>query len=96
MTIESPFLNDISACKLTMRKMGKKINKHYSTKRDIKKNKEQNQDILHILKSRNLPNFIIDPLKKRRTFDLNFVKNFTISNTASLDDVIKMTSTQEN
>jgi len=76
--------------------MRKKISKHFSITRDVKKSKEQNQDILNILKSRNLPNFVIDPLKKRRTFDLNFLKNVTISSFASLDDVIQMTCNQEN
>lgn len=96
MNIESPFLKEISACKVMMRKMRKKISKHFSIARDFKKGKEQNHDILNILKSRNLPNYVIDPLKKRRTFDLNFLKSLTVSSVASLDDVIQMTCNQEN
>lgn len=66
-----------------MRKLRKKIYKHISTSGAVKKSKEQNQDILNILKSRNLPNFLIDPLKKKRTVDFNFLKNVMISNMAS-------------
>lgn len=66
-----------------MRKLRKKIYKHFSSTRAVKKSRDQNQDILNILKSRNLPNFVIDPLKKKRTIDFNFLKNVMISNMAS-------------
>lgn len=96
-SIESPFIKEIPECKVLMRKLRKKIYKHVSTNRAVcKKNRDQNQDILNILKSRNLPNFVIDPLKKKRAIDFNFLKNIMISNTASLDEISKMTSNQEN
>lgn len=66
-----------------MRKLRKKIYKHLSSTCAVKKSRDQNQDILNILKSRNLPNFVIDPLTKKRTIDFNFLKNVMISNMAS-------------
>lgn len=79
-----------------MRNIKNKITMHFSIAKHINKNKEQNQDLLNILKSPNLPNFIIDPLKKRKTFAKFFLKNVTISKFTSLEDVIKMTCKQEN
>lgn len=79
-----------------MRKLRKKIYKHFSSTRTVKKSRDQNQDILNILKSRNLPNFVIDPLKKKRTIDFNFLKNVMISNMASPEEIAKLTSNQEN
>lgn len=79
-----------------MRKLRKKIYKHFSATRTVKKSRDQNQDILNILKSRNLPNFVIDPLKKKRTIDFNFLKNVMISNMASPEEIAKLTSNQEN
>lgn len=79
-----------------MRKLRKKIYKHFSTTRTVKKSRDQNQDILNILKSRNLPNFVIDPLKKKRMIDFNFLKNVMISNMASPEEIAKLTSNQEN
>ena len=79
-----------------MRTLRKKIYKHFSTTRTVKKSRDQNQDILNILKSRNLPNFVIDPLKKKRMIDFNFLKNVMISNMASPEEIAKLTSNQEN
>jgi hypothetical protein len=81
--ISSPFLNEIQECRVVMKKLRKKIHKHFLTVSPNRKSKEQNNDLLNILKSRNLPNFVIDPLKKKRSVDFNFLKNVMISNMAS-------------
>ena len=66
-----------------MRKLRKKIHKHLAATPTAKKAKDHNQNLMGILKSRNLPNFVIDTLKKKRTVDFNFLKNVTVSSMAT-------------
>lgn len=66
-----------------MRKLRKKIHKHLAATPPAKKAKDHNQNLMGILKSRNLPNFVIDTLKKKRTVDFNFLKNVTVSSMAT-------------
>ena len=79
-----------------MRKLRKKIYKHLLVSGPAKKSKESNQNLLGILKSRNLPNYILDPLKKRRSIDFNFLKNVVVPDMASPEEIAKLTSNQEN
>jgi hypothetical protein len=74
-----------------MRKLRKKIYKHLVSVGPAKKGKEQNQNLMGILKTRNLPNFLIDILKKKRTIDFNFLKNVTVSSMASPEEIAKLT-----
>ena len=61
-----------------------------------KKSKDSNQNLLAILKSRNLPNFVLDPLKKRRNIDFNYLKNVIVSDMASPEEIAKLAANQEN
>lgn len=79
-----------------MRKLRKKIYKHLLIAGPAKKSKDCNQNLLGILKSRNLPNFVIDPLKKRRVIDFNFLKNVTVTNMISPQKIAELTCNQEN
>jgi hypothetical protein len=99
MEIKSPFLKEIPECRVLMRKLRKTIYKHLNSSSyrcQLKKGRDQNQDILNILKSRNLPNFVIDPLQKRRTIDFTFLKNVMITAVASHDQISHLTANQEN
>lgn len=67
-----------------MRRLRKKISKYTSTHKEAKKPRDQSHDILNILKSRNLPVFILETIKKRRTFDLLCLKNVVLSGESDL------------
>jgi len=63
-----------------MRKLRKKIYKHsISTKNKSKKNRDSTEEIITIFRSRNIPEFVADTLKKRRNFDMSSIKNISIS-----------------
>lgn len=78
-----------------MRKLRKKIYKYTSTHRPSKKPRDSIHDILTLLKPRNLPDFLIDPLKKRRNFDLNSIKNVVVPNGATFNEMASLTMKQE-
>jgi len=78
-----------------MRKLRKKINKYSNNHKQAKKSRDQCNDILNILKSRNLPPFVIDTIKKRRTFDLITLKNVVMTGDSNLPDMISLANTQE-
>lgn len=58
-----------------MRRLRKKISKYTAAHKETKKPKDQSHDILNILKSRSLPPFILETIRKKRTFDLLCFKN---------------------
>lgn len=62
-----------------MRRLRKKISKYTSTHKEAKKPRDQSHDILNLLKDRNLPSFVLDTIRKRRTFDLQCLKNVVMS-----------------
>ena len=92
--IESPFLGDIPECKLAMRRLRKKISKYTSAHKEAKKPRDQSHDILNILKSRNLPAFILDTIRKRRTFDLLCLKSVVLNGESSLEEMSKLVGNQ--
>lgn len=93
--ISSPFIKQIPECRLIMRRLRKKISKYTSTHKEAKKPRDQTHDILNLLKDRNLPSFVLDTIRKRRTFDLQCLKNVVMSNQSNLEDMMKLTNDQE-
>ena len=83
--VQSPFLNDITQCRASMRRLRKKIYKYTATHRENRKPKiSGTQDLLVLLKQRNLPGFVIEQVTKKRTFDLASIKNVNVTQMASL------------
>lgn len=94
--VKSPFLDDITQCKASMRRLRKKIYKYTVTHRENRKPKHPGiQDILLLLKQRNLPNFVIDQITKKRTFDIGSIKNVIVSQEASIEEITKRAQAQE-
>ncbi len=50
---------------------------------------------MNILKTRNLPKFVLETIKKRRTFDLLCLKNVVMSGESSLEEMTKLVANQE-
>ena len=93
--VQSPFLNDITQCRASMRRLRKKIYKYTATHRENRKPKvATNQDILLLLRQRNLPAFVIEQVTKKRTFDLASIKNVNVTQMASLEEIAKRTEDQ--
>lgn len=95
MNICSPFIQEIPECKLIMRRLRKKISKYTSTHKEAKKPRDQSGDILNILKNRNLPAFVMETIKKRRTFDLMCLKSVVMNGESSLEEMINLAGSQE-
>ena len=57
-SISSPFIGEIKDCKLSMRKLRKKIYKHCISKQKSKKLKDSTEEIIEIFKERNVPTFV--------------------------------------
>ena len=93
--IQSPFHSDIPQCRKVLRRLRKKIYKYTAVHRQTKKPKETTHDILGVLKSRNLPSFVTDALKKKRVIDLSNFKNIQVPPCASLEAITSMTDRQE-
>lgn len=95
--IDSPFLDSINECKLTMRKLRKKIHKKCSNPNSNpnKKHKDNNEEIIHIFRNRNIPSFVTDTLRKRRNFDINSIKNIIINTELPLEDIRNRVNIQE-
>ena len=93
--IQSPFLNDIPQCKNVLRKLRKKIYKYSAIHRQTKKPKDTTHDIMGLLKSRNLPSFVTDSLKKKRAIDIGSLKNIQVTQIASVSDIVSLAQSQE-
>lgn len=93
--IDSPFLDSISECKLTMRKLRKKIHKNCSNTSKSRKNKDSNEEIIDIFRLRNIPDFVTESLKKRRNLDINSIKNIIVNTEFPLQEIRNKVSTQE-
>lgn len=93
--IQSPFIQEIPECKLIMRRLRKKISKYTSTHKEAKKPRDQSQDILNILKSRTLPSFVLDAIRKRRTFDLLCLKSVALNGESNLEQMVKLAGSQQ-
>lgn len=77
--VASPFLSQIKECKLSMRKLRKKIYKQCSSKQKRNKQRDSSSEIMGIFRERKIPGFVTEALNKRRNFDLNSVKNIAIN-----------------
>ncbi len=77
--VVSPFIEDIPKCKLSMRKLRKKIYKYTTNQPKTKKVRDCTQDIFKILEGRPVPGFVLESLKKKRTLDLAGLKNLVIN-----------------
>ena len=94
-SVSSPFLCEIKECKQSMRKLRKKIYKQCSTKPKGRKNKDNTEVILDIFQQRNIPEFVTQSLKKRRSFDITSIKNIVINAPLPLEDIRNKVANQE-
>ena len=79
-----------------MRKLRKKIYKHsvVTKTKHTRKGKDSTEEIMHIFKQRNIPNFVTEVLKKRRNFDMSSIKNIAITASLPLADIQNRTNAQ--
>jgi len=61
-----------------MRRLRKKIYKFIIAKKHDNKQQKKGTDLISILKSRNIPSFLIEVLGKRKNTDLNSIKNMNL------------------
>jgi hypothetical protein len=62
-----------------MKKLRKKIYKYTTSKTYLQQRKEPSfDDVISILHSRNIPEFVLDSLKKKRNFDLCTFNNINV------------------
>lgn len=97
MQISSPFVDEVKECKQSMRKLRKKIYKHSvgSKGRQSRKSKDSTDEIMHIFRERNIPPFVTEILKKRRSFDMSSIKNIAVTAALPLADIQNRTNAQE-
>jgi hypothetical protein len=92
----SPFVQEITDCKQRMRKLRKKIYKHsILSKTKLRRNKDNTEEIMSIFKQRNIPEFITENLKKRRSFDVASIKNISVPLELPLLEIQNRTFSQE-
>lgn len=48
-----------------------------------------------LLASRNIPSYVTDSLKKKRTIDIHNIKNVHVAEAVSLSEIMSMASSQE-
>ena len=94
--VDSPFIEDIPKCKISMRKLRKKIYKYTSAQPKSKKVRDSTHDICKLLEMREIPDFVLESLKKKRSLDLNSLKNVVISPGSKLPEMTSMVRSQEN
>jgi hypothetical protein len=95
MKISSPFVDYIPECKKNMRKLRKKIYKFITSKTYHKKHQERKDDLLNILKQRDVPVFLFELLSKKKSLDLNSIKNMNVSARLPLREMLEITLKQE-
>jgi hypothetical protein len=78
-----------------MRKLRKKIYKHCVSKQKSKKQKDSTQEIIEIFRQRNVPEFVTDFLRKRRSFDVSSIKNILINVPLPLEEIRNRVNLQE-
>jgi len=81
--MNSPFIDQISDCKKTMRKLRKKIYKHtinQSDKKTANKSHDLSSILINIFQKRNLPPTIVASLKNKRNIDIFSLKSLVIGN----------------
>ena len=78
-----------------MRKLRKKIYKFTNSKNYPKQQNEQTYDVFQILTNRQVPEFLIDILKKKRNFDFSAIKNIVVGSEISLIDMNALVNKQE-
>lgn len=79
-----------------MRKLRKKIYKHsVQSKHTVKKSKDCTEQIMSIFKTRGVPSFVTETLKKRRSFDMTSIKNIAIYDFLPFEEILARTNKQE-
>jgi hypothetical protein len=92
----SPFVQEITDCKQRMRKLRKKIYKHSMLcKTKAKSSKDSSEEIISIFRSRNVPEFITENLKKRRNFDVASIKNISVAMQLTISQIQQRAFNQE-
>lgn len=79
MKIVSPFVEYIPDCKKNMRRLRKKIYKFITSKNYTKKENENKNNLLGLLRARNVPAFLVEALGKKKNIDLNAIKNMNLT-----------------
>jgi len=79
-----------------MKKLRKKIYKYTTSKTYLRQRKEPSfDDVLSILNTRSIPEFVIESLKKKRNFDLCTFNNINVVERSPLADLSYLTNRQE-
>jgi hypothetical protein len=78
-----------------MRKLRKKIYKFTNSKNYPKQHYEPTHDVFEILTNRQVPDFLIDILKKKRNFDFTAIKNIVVASEISLFEMNSLVNKQE-
>ena len=94
MKITSPFIDHIPDCKKNMRKLRKKIYKFMTSKNYTQKHDQNKMGLTILLKNTDIHSILIDALNKKKTIDLNTIKNIHIHQRISLEDIRDITSKQ--
>ena len=94
MKIASPFMEYIPDCKRNMRRLRKKIYKFMTSRHYTQKNDQNKIDFSHLLSNKNIPIILIDNLSKKKTIDLNTIKNVHINQKISIEDIRSLTLKQ--
>jgi hypothetical protein len=79
MKIVSPFVEYIPDCKKNMRRLRKKIYKFITSKNYTKKENDNKNNLLGLLRTRNVPTFLVEALGKKKNIDLNAIKNMNLT-----------------
>jgi hypothetical protein len=94
MKITSPFIEYIPDCKKNMRRLRKKIYKFMTSKNYVQKNDQSKIGLTNLLKNNDIPPTVLDILSKKKTIDLNTIKNIHINQKIPLEDIKEITSKQ--
>lgn len=78
MKISSPFVEFIPDCKKNMRRLRKKIYKFITSKNYHRRQQDTTNDLISILAQRDIPQFVVEQLNKRKTIDLTAIRNLSV------------------
>ncbi len=62
-----------------MRRLRKKIYKFITSKNYHRKHQDHRNDFIALFKQRGVPSFILDILSKKKSVDMNAIKNLNVS-----------------
>lgn len=95
MKVSSPFIEFIPDCKKSMRRLRKKIYKFITSKTYHKKQPNHGADLLAFFREREVPSFLLDVLAKKKTVDINSIKNMNVLNRIPLKDIVAIAQKQQ-